>query len=222
MAGGLPLESAMHRRALLAALALGSLATPSLAAKAPVEYAGADGGYVAYAVGTITLGMHFDFPYRRVAQPDGAPVNDWTGTIEPKLGGAIYLKIKNPDFTGRETGQIVVRRLPPGDYLIENFAFYGSSPLGASYDWSAAKPFAIRFSIQPGKATYIGSYMRAPSMGTSLAPQLGSVGFFVVADRSERDLPIVRTRLSLAVEVLSHVTDVEPFGNALLRSREPD
>jgi len=197
-------------------------ATPALAAKAPVEYAGADGGYVAYAVGTITLGMHFDFPYRRVAQADGTPVNDWKGTIEPKLGGAIYLKIKNPDFTGRETGQIVVRRLPPGDYLIENFAFYGSSPLGASYDWSAAKPFAIRFNVQPGKATYIGSFMRAPSLGTSLAPQLGAVGFFVVADRSERDLPIIRTRLPLAADLLSQVTDVEPIGNALLRSREPD
>ena len=197
-------------------------ATPALAAKAPAEYAGADGGYVAYAVGTITLGMHFDFPYRRVAQADGTPVNDWKDTIEPKLGGAIYLKIKNPDFTGRETGQIVVRRLPPGDYLIENFAFYGSSPLGASYDWSAAKPFAIRFSIQPGKATYIGSFMRAPSLGTALEPRLGAVGFFVVADRSERDLPLIKTRLPMALEILSQVTDVDPIGNALMRSREPD
>lgn len=211
----------MFFRTLVVAL-LACIATPAFAAKAPVEYAGEDGGYVAYAVGTITLGMHFDFPCRRIAQADGAPVNDWMGTIEPKLGGAIYLKIKNPDFTGRETGQIVVRRLPPGDYLIETFVFYGSSPLGASYDWSAAKPFAIRFTIEPGKATYIGSFMRAPSLGTSLEPKLGAVGFFVVADRSERDLPLIKTRLPMALEILSQVTDVDPIGNALMRSREPD
>jgi hypothetical protein len=207
------------RSILVAILAL--IATPALAAKATAQYAGEDGGYVAYAVGTIAIGMHFDFPYRRVAGPDGAPVNDWKGTIEPKLGGAIYLKIKNPDFAGRETGQIVVRRLPPGDYLIDNFAFYGSSPLGAAYDWSSAKPFAIRFSIRPGKATYIGSFMRAPSLGTSLEPTLGAAGFFVVANRSARDLPLIGPKLPAGYEVVTQVTDVDAFGSPALRSAEP-
>jgi hypothetical protein len=207
-------------RSLLVAL-LALIATPALAAKAPAQYAGEDGGYVAYAVGTITLGMHFDFPYGRVALPDGTAVNDWRGMIEPKLGGAIYLKIKNPDFEGRETGQIVVRRLPPGDYLIDNFAFYGSSPTGATYDWSSAKPFAIRFTIQPGKATYIGSFMRAPSLGTTLQPTLGAAGFFVVADRSARDLPLIGAKLPAGCEVVTQVTDVAAFGSAALRSAEP-
>jgi hypothetical protein len=207
-------------RTLLVAL-LALIATPALAAKAPAPYAGEDGGYVAYAVGTITLGMHFDFPYGRVALPDGTAVNDWRGLIEPKLGGAIYLKIKNPDFEGRETGQIVVRRLPPGDYLIDNFAFYGSSPTGAAYDWSSAKPFAIRFTIRPGKATYIGSFMRAPSLGTSLQPTLGAAGFFVVADRSARDLPLIGPKLPTGCEVVTQVTDVDAVGSAALRSAEP-
>ncbi len=207
-------------RSLLVAL-LALIATPALTAKPPAEYAGADGGYVAYAVGTITLGMHFDFPYRRVAAADGTPVTDWKGTIEPKLGGAIYLKIKNPDFEGRETGQIVVRRLPPGDYLIDNFAFYGSSPTGAAYDWSSARPFAIRFTIQPGKATYIGSFMRSPSLGTPLEKQLGAAGFFVVADRAARDLPLIGPKLPAGCEVVTQVTDVDAFGSAALRSAEP-
>lgn len=207
-------------RTLLVGL-LALLATPALAAKAPAQYAGDDGGYVAYAVGAIAIGMHFDFPYGRVALPDGTAVSDWRGTIEPKLGGAIYLKIKNPDFEGRETGQIVVRRLPPGDYLIDNFAFYGSSPLGAAYDWSSARPFAIRFTITPGKATYIGSFMRAPSLGTSLQPTLGAAGFFVVADRSERDLPLIGAKLPAGCAVVAQVTDVDAFGSAALRSAEP-
>jgi hypothetical protein len=207
-------------RSLLVAL-LALIATPALAARAPAQYAGEDGGYVAYAVGTIAIGMRFDFPYGRVALPDGTAVNDWRGSIEPKLGGAIYLKIKNPDFEGRETGQIVVRRLPPGDYLIDNFVFYGSSPTGAAYDWSSAKPFAIRFTIQPGKATYIGSFMRAPSLGTPLEPTLGAAGFFVVANRSARDLPLIAPKLPAGFEVVTQVTDVDAFGSAALRSAEP-
>lgn len=206
---------------MLLVFLLAIVATPALAAAKPADYAGADGGYLVYAVGTIALGMHFDFPYRRTALPDGAPANDWKGKISPTVGGAIYLKIKNPDFEGRESGHVVVRRLPPGDYVIDNFAFYGSSPMGAAYDWSSAKPFAIRFTIRPGQATYIGSFMRAVSLGTPLEPQLGAAGFFVVADRAGRDLPIARTRLPAACEVTAQVTDVDAFGNAALRGREP-
>ncbi|MBP7704830.1 MAG: hypothetical protein KA105_06040 [Caulobacter sp.] len=211
----------MRRLGVLLAALLALVATPALAAKKAAAYDGADGGYLVYGVGTVAVGLHFDFPYRRIATPDGAIVSDWKGTIEPTLGGAIYLKIKNPDFEGRESGHVVVRRLPPGDYLIENFAFYGSSPTGAAYDWSAAKPFAIRFTIKPGQATYIGSFMRAISAGTSLEPQLGAAGFFVVADRSERDLPIARTRLPAGCEVTTQVTDVTTFGNVALRTAEP-
>ncbi|HRD27707.1 MAG TPA: hypothetical protein PLO65_05345 [Caulobacter sp.] len=212
----------MMRLRLILALVLAPLASPAMAAKPATEYAGADGGYLAYAVGDIALGMHFSFPYRRVALPDGAPVSDWKGEIAPRLGGAIYLKVKNPDFEGRETGHVVVRRLPPGEYLIENFAFYGSSPTGSAYAWSSAKPFAIRFRIEPGKATYIGSFMRAPSPGPGVVPGIGPAGFFVIADRSARDLPIARPRLPGACEVVSQVTNVDAFGSAILRSREPD
>lgn len=197
------------------------MASPALAAKKPAAYAGEDGGYLVYGVGTIAIGMHFDFPYRRIATPDGATVSDWKGTIEPTVGGAIYLKIKNPDFEGRESGHVVTRRLPPGDYLIENFAFYGSSPMGDAYEWSAAKPFVIRFRIEPGRATYIGSFMRAPSPGPGIVPGIGPAGFFVVADRAARDLPIARTRLPAACEIVAQVPDVTAFGNPILRSAEP-
>lgn len=207
------------RTLFIALLAL--FATPALAAKKPVQYAGEDGGYLVYGVGTIAIGMHFDFPYGRVAGPDGAAVTDWRGSVEPTVGGAIYLKVKNPDFEGRESGHVVTRRLPPGDYLIDNFAFYGSSPTGAAYGWSSAKPFAIRFRIEPGKATYIGSFMRAPSLGTSLEPTLGAAGFFVIADRSARDLPIAGTRLPADCPIVPQVTDVDAFGNPILRSAEP-
>ncbi len=201
-------------------LLLAFAAMPASAAPKPAAYAGPDGGYLVYSVGTIRIGMQFGFPYRRTALPDGTPAKDWKGEIEPAVGGAIYMKIKNPDFQGQETGHVVVRRLPPGDYLIDDFAFGGWGP-GVAYAWSSATPFAIRFTIRAGQATYVGSFMRAPSAGTPLEPQLGMAGFFVVADRSERDLPIASGRLPAGVEPTVQVTDVDAFGSLVLRSREP-
>lgn len=186
------------------------------------DYAEQDGGYLVYSVGTIRIGMDFAFPYSRTALLDGSPVDDWKGVIEPKLGGMWTLKIKKPDFDGRESGHVIIRRLPPGQYAITNFAFGGQVPGIGSFDWSAVKPFEIPFSIKSGQATYIGSYMRSPSFGMSLQTLLGTAGFFVVSDRSVRDLPIaLRKNAALPVAKIE-VINVDTIGNPALRSREPD
>lgn len=199
------------------------LQAPSASAKsAKDDYSENDGGYLVYSVGTIRIGMDFSFPYKRVAQLDGSSVNDWSGVIEPKLGGMWTLKIKKPDFEGRETGHVIIRRLPPGRYAITNFGFSGQIPGVGGIDWSAAKPFEIPFSIKPGQATYIGSFMRSPSFGTSLQPQLGAAGFFVIADRSNRDLPIALRKNSLLPSAIIEVSNVDEIGNIALRSKEPD
>ena len=208
----------MIRAWLLALLAL-TFSAPALAADK--DYDGADAGYLVYAVGTVRIGMHFDFAYRRLATADGRPADDWKGKIRPRLGGAIYLKVKNPDFTGDETGHVVIRRLPPGDYAVENFFFAGSSPTGGGIHWRPATPFALPFKIRSGEATYIGSFMRSPSLGTSLQPVLGAAGFFIVADRSQRDLPIATSRLPSGVKLTGQVTDVTAFNSAALRKDLP-
>jgi hypothetical protein len=208
-------------RVLSAALAFALLALPSASSAKAKEYDGADAGYLVYSVGTVRIGMHFAFSYRRLSTLDGAPAEDWRGKIEPKLGGAIYLKVRDPDFTGEETGHVVVTRLPPGRYAVNNFAFAGMAPMGGSVRWSPAKPFALPFSIRSREATYIGSFMRAPSLGTRLKPILGAAGYFVVADRADRDLPIAATRLPAGVIPKAEVTDVSQFGSQVLRTAQP-
>ena len=205
---------------LWAALALAWLVLPCASSAKPREYAGPDAGYLVYSVGTVRIGMHFDFSYRRLSTLEGAPAEDWRGKIEPKLGGAIYLKVKDPDFTGEETGHVVVTRLPPGRYEVNSFAFAGMSARG-SVHWSPAKPFALPFSIRSGQATYIGSFMRAPSLGTPLQAKLGAAGFFVVADRATRDLPIAKSRLPAGTAIDDEVTDVSKFGSEVLRTSQP-
>ena len=206
---------------IVVALALAFLVLPASSSAKKREYDGTDAGYLVYAVGTVKIGMHFDFNYRRFATLDGVPAQDWKAKIEPRLGGAIYLKVKNPDFTGEESGHVVVMRVPPGRYEVHNFAFAGSTPFGGSVHWSPAKPFALPFTVSSGEATYIGSFMRAPSLGTPLERKLGAAGYFIVADRSERDLPIARTRLPAGTTLSSAVTDVSQFGSEVLRTGAP-
>lgn len=195
-----------------------AISLPAVAKKPAPDYTEDDGGYLVYSVGTIRIGMEFSFPYRRTALSNGTSIDDWKGQIEPSTGGAWTKKIKTPDFTGFETGHVIVRRLPPGHYAITNFGFAGSSPLGGSYAWSSAKPFAMEFDIRPDRATYIGSFMRSPTPKPDLRAQLGYAGYFLIADRSERDLPLARAKLPLLPSVDIQVTDVEQFGSAALRN----
>jgi hypothetical protein len=213
----------MARMLRLAILCITLLAPVSavLAREAAPDYRGDDGGYLVYAVGTIAIGMRFDFPYRRVALPDGTPIDDWLGTIAPTVGGAWVLRVKNPDFSGRETGHVVVRRLPPGQYLIDQFAFAGGGIGMGTIDWSSAVPFSIRFTIRSGTATYIGSFMRAPSLGTPLEAEVNAAGYFLIADRSERDIPIARAKVPSLPAITTEVTDVSQFGSIVLRRDEP-
>lgn len=186
-------------------------------------YAAEDAGYLVYAVGTVRgFGMRFSFPYARFETAEGKPAEDWRGDIRPHVGGAIYLKIQQPDFEGFETGHVVTRRLPPGRYVISDFEFFGSG-IFESYEWNSAVPFAIEFEINAGRATYIGSFMR------SLTPEgyqdaLGAAGYFLVANRAKRDIPIADERLPDSVVVVEQVTDVERFGSLVLRSKalEPE
>jgi hypothetical protein len=199
------------------------IAIPGPARSGDRDYRGEDGGYLVYSVGAPNnLGLPYWFSYHRTATVDGRPAEDWKDRIYPRLGGAIYLRMKRPDFTGAETGQVHVQRLPSGSYVVDEFHFDGLLPGVVTYSWSSGKPFSLPFTIRPGEATYIGTFMRFPSLGTSLQPVLGAAGFFVVADRSERDLSVAKTKLPESAKITVQVTDVSRFGNAALRVSPPD
>jgi hypothetical protein len=202
-------------------LAACSLVQASPALSRDKDYQGEDAGYLVYSVGTVSIGMPFTFSYRPTADGGRNAGKEWAGKIQPKLGGAIYLKVKNPDFSGEESGHVVVRRLPPGSYQVDKFNFGGSNLAGTSYHFSSAVPFALPFSIRPGEATYIGSFMRAPSLGTKLQPELGAAGFFVISDRGPRDAPIAKAKLPAAVPIRPEVGDVSKFGSKALRTSHP-
>lgn len=206
-------------RWLILALALVAFTGPSLAGDK--DYPGDDGGNVIYAVGIGgALTADFAFPYVRVATPDGHPISDWKGKIEPRLGAPFSLKVKNPDFSGFERGHVIVRRLPPGKYEIKGFVFGGQSPGGGGHVWTSKTPIVQSFEIRRGEATYIGSFSRAiahPSL--NIVPGGGT--YFIIANRASRDLAVARQRLPANMKIAIEVTDVRQFGTPVLQADIP-
>lgn len=206
-------------RALLLGLLASAVMSLSATSAAAANYEAPDDGQVIFSVGTLHIAMNFTFRYRSVGPVLGRS-RPLSGVIECRCIGFFSARMANPDYTGRETGKVVMHHLPPGDYEIHDFGFGGS--LGSTMtSFSSGQPFVTPFTIRPGEATYIGNFARAPSLGTPLEPVLGATGFFVISDQSERDLPIARLRFADFVEPAVSVTDVSVFIHPALRSSEP-
>ena len=189
---------------------------------ADTGYQEADGGFLVYSVGVSRIGMHFSFPYHRLSDSAGAQVEDWEGRIRPRVGGMWRLRILEPHFTNQtESGHVVIRRLPPGRYRIENFSFSGSTPSGGAIRWSSSVPFRIDFDIMAGQATYIGRFIRSPSVSlsnASLYDTMGAAGYFVISNHFDEDSAIAR-RLDPGLPALgAQVIDIDQFGSSILRS----
>lgn len=205
----------------MVAIGFSILAGSSAATGADRSYDGADRGCLIYSVGGIKFATQFSFPYSREKADTGASVHDWSGSIKPPKPGIFNTQISNPDFTGNETGIVVVRCLPPGIYKVGSYSFNGQVPGIGHFYWEGKYAPATIFHIRSGAATYIGSFMRAPSWGTTLQPVLGARGFFVVADRSTRDLPLAESKLPPGIPVSKEVIDVAGSPDPALRTSEP-
>lgn len=180
------------------------------------EYQGADGGYVVWSAGSRAIPMNFTFHYRGLTPTPGLR-RAWTGTLGCGCVG-MWGPRRDFDYTGLENGKVAIQRLPPGDYEIHDFGFGGSLG-GMITSGSSARAFVIPFTVRSGQTTYIGGFARAVSLGTSLAPVLGAAGYFVISDRSARDLPIARAKMPDLPEATIQVTDVSAFRHPALRAR---
>ena len=114
------------------------------------------------------------------AKPVSIPVNDDSFGVDWRSGSS---EVKNGG-----TGRLAVIELPQGDYELRRWVI--NSGNRAAY--ISRKPFGYRFTIQPGKTTYIGNvHVDIQHSASSSLPYAISL-----EDKRERDLLLLRRKYS--------------------------
>jgi hypothetical protein len=204
------MPSTLARFVLLCSL----IVTMPVLAATFLDYRGPDAGVLIYSSGSIELPMNVTFHFKRVALPDGQKASDWQGSIGCRCVGFVRAQISDADYTGHETGKVVARNLPPGRYEIYNFLISGYNGV-STVNTTSRKKFAIPFEIKAGEATYIGNFARA-----NVATGKGPISYYVITDKSERDLPIAKARRADLPPIRNEVFDVTKLEHPALRTTE--
>ena len=175
-----------------------------------------DAGYLVYSVSTLGRPMTFSFLYEKVSKDNGPGWHDdlscdcvaihiWRGEDYPK----------EMDYIGHESGFVIIKKLPPGQYEIYNYEIRGT-PM----TWSSKTPFSIPFKIESGKATYIGNFARGCWCERNTIA--ANLGYFVISDKSARDLPIARVKEPALKEVGIDVWDATKLNSPIFFTNEPN
>jgi hypothetical protein len=144
-------------------------------------------------------------------------------------GGAIAFKSDFMSRTPRDfrndlsQGAVFFARLRPGDYEITGASFYVGRGQFSHWIHSREK-FSIPFRVKEGHASYLGEFLS----GTEKARNLIGIpipvgGYFVVSDRYERDLAILRTKEGVGelAKPEKAVIDVKAIDNPFFRTSTP-
>lgn len=205
----------MFRRNFVAGLAgLGALL--SGCATAPAEYQGADAGTVVVGLGMLgeTKMESIRLILQRVGEPAGTP---------PAFPSLRYqhrsaMGADKPDFQfddRAERGVVVVRAVPPGDYVLSGFSL-----VWANNSFTPQKALAVRFTVKSGQATYLGNYQFTEVTGNNVwGMTVPEGGFFAVEDRAATELPLAQRKgLSPQMPVINATVDADRLNHPLLMS----
>jgi len=179
-------------------------------------YQGADAGYliVTLAAAQGTRYRSYSFYFRR--RDGGGKGSIWWGQDDASDRRPLDID------DGAEQALIDIRRLPPGDYEIYNFDIVLNPP-SMWQPWFAARDFAIPFTIAPGRATYIGE-LKAVALTTPgpFGNTLANGAYFVLSDKSARDLAIARRKEpGLPAAIADEASDARAIGHELIRAGGP-
>jgi hypothetical protein len=117
-----------------------------------------------------------------------------------------------------ETGEVNVVSLPPGNYEINCAGFYQNMGMSES-TWACEKDFSVPFTIETGKATYIGNFQGITVRGKNIfGIRVEAGGYYVVRNKAERDLPLAKRMGAPYQDVRVAVPDPHQAHSALLQT----
>lgn len=187
------------------------------AMKSEPDYSGADAGYLVVAMGE---GVDTNYSSYKLFYQN---IND------PKIAGALnfnsagFIGPPTLDFKGEERGVVLIKKLPPGDYKLINFEIYmNGANLVPSMWWKSKDDFSIPFKISTGTGTYLGDFKAVGQIFRSVFGLKHAIGgaYFVVSDKSSRDIPVAKQKLASLDRVDISIPNVDDLNNSLIRSKE--
>ena len=179
------------------------------------DYKGDDAGYlvtsVAAQAGTVYDAYSFYFRNK-------------DGSVKSRIwwGQQNIFDSRKPDFNDTaESGVVDIRKLPPGNYEIYNFdVFYNGGYVQSNF--RPEQDFSIPFVIQPAQTTSIGEYRAVGLRGRNIfGLPLRAGAYFLVSDKSQRDIPMAKVKNAAIGEVHIEVVDPSSVGNPLIRATDP-
>jgi hypothetical protein len=176
------------------------------------NYEGKDTGYLVTSLGaqTGTVYNGYSLFFRKKDR-------SYSGRVF--WGQANMFEDRKPDFEdGSKAGIVDVTRLPPGDYEVFNFQIFYNA--GTAQSWFSSKQdFSIPFTVRRGAGTYIGEFVAVGIKGQNFfGMAVPAGGYFVVSNRTSRDIPIAKRKEPAMRDVASAVSNLRTVGNPLLKT----
>ncbi len=182
----------------------------------PTDYAGEDAGKVVIGIGAAkgTGYSHYALLIRDPTKRDAPAGQKAIASFAFYQNNMWYgqdLDYKNE----LETGVVLVKSLPPGQYEIYNFDIYLNTGVAES-QFSSREDFSVPFTVSPGQTTYLGNFqangIKGKNMFGMTVPHGGAV--FAVSNRAQRELTIARSKdPKVSLDAIAEPPDAAAFQN---------
>lgn len=178
-----------------------SLVLGGCATMIPSNYSGPDAGYLVFGFGAApgTTYSAYKFMIRKKGENSETAIS--------YLQDNLFWSTERDFDDQTENGYVAVRSLPQGDYEIYNFEIHLNGGM-IQTDYGSRNDFSIPFKVTAGKAVYIGDFTAVKLTGRNIFGMSVHAGaYFLVSDKSGRDLPIARRKVPTLPEVQMSVPD---------------
>ncbi len=197
-----------------------------LAGCAPVRFANpiievspAESGHVVMAIGSDR-----NYSYQSTAWIIRSVADDRHGAlIWPTPGVELKFGAKHDYLFDEKWGEVASLALPPGKYELVSFQLERGRGTAFFIRWTPRKRFAIPFSVEQGKVTYLGE-MLTRSVRVSSFPARSEPRVFELTNQFERDMVYARKKYPAlqSLPVTIAVPDVSRLGIPYITNRPID
>lgn len=126
------------------------------------------------------------------------------------------------DFHDKEeSANVFMQRLPAGDYVLVSMEFWANYGLSGMLTQREPITAPLRFRVLPRQATYLGSFIASTDWPPGVLRMNPGLGYFVVYDRSQRDIPAITKAYPEIAKILVAQPAVSGTQTIELRSNAP-